>query len=145
MIKEATKIIIVCVVRRVSCGDRTTTTESELSVHTVNIGASVCIQYGNTPCLPIINSTNNQWNNRNICVALLFVVSLLVSCGELQRRERERVGKREEQSASAFSKKTVIVYVRVHSTVMLNAFPLKTVDKKLFLEVKSKLERLEYS
>ena len=29
--------------------------------------------------------------------------------------------------------------------VILNAFPLLTVDKKLSLEVTSKLERLEYS
>ena len=58
--------IIVCG----SCRDRTTAMESKLSVHTVNIGASAfektyklryfCIQYGHTPCLPIINSMNNR-------------------------------------------------------------------------------------
>ena len=65
--------IIVCG----SCGDRTTTPESKQvecpCVRTVNIGASVCIQYGHTPCLPIINSMNNRWINHNHSVALLFV------------------------------------------------------------------------
>ena len=32
-----------------------------------------------------------------------------------------------------------------YNMVILNAFPLLTVDKKLSLEVTSKLERLEYS
>ena len=77
--------IIVCG----SCGDRTTATESKLSVRTVNIGASVCIQYGhNTPCLPIINSMNNRWNNHTHCVALLFVVSLSVVRAEIEQPQR---------------------------------------------------------
>ena len=32
-----------------------------------------------------------------------------------------------------------------YSTVILNAFPLLTIDKKLSLEVTPKLERMEYS
>ena len=131
MIKEATKIIIVCVVRRVSCGDRTTTTESELSVHTVNIGASVCIQYGHTPYLLIINSMNNRWINHNHSVALLFVC-------RAENRNGERERDRGERSKAPIQKDRTC-------TVILNAFPLLTVDKKLSLEVTSKLERLEYS
>ena len=35
-------------------------------------------------------------------------------------------------------------YMYAYNMVILNAFPLLTVDKKLSLEVTSKLERLEY-
>ena len=56
----------------------------------------------------------------------------IVSCGEPQRRER----------GAPFQKRP---YMYAYSMVILNAFPLLTVDKKLSLEVTSKLERLEYS
>ena len=118
-----------------SCGDRTTTTESELSVRTVNIGTSVCIQYGHTPCLPIINSMNNRWNNHTHFVALFFVVYLCSCLAENRNGEKSK-------APTPFQKRP---YMYAYSMVILNAFPLLTVDKKLSMEVTSKLERLEYS
>ena len=114
--------IIVCG----SCGDRTTATESkQVECPYWKYWRQCMHQYGHTPCLPIINSINNRWNSHTHCVALLFVVSLLVSCGEPQRREREiEVSEAKRQRP----KKTVYVW---YSVVILNAFPLLTVDKKL--------------
>ena len=48
--------------------------------------------------------------------------------------ERERRAKRPKRP-----------YMYAYSMVILNAFPLLTVDKKLSLEITSKLVRLEYS
>ena len=150
MIKEATTTIVLQYSSNIrgiivcgSCGDRTTATESKLSVRTVNIGASaflkdpgvwIHVQYGHTPCLPIVNSMSID---KTTTIILLLFYSWIVSCGERRTAtERERRAKRQRP------KKTVHIWYNV---VILNAFPLLTVDKKLSLEVTSKLERLEYS
>ena len=86
------------------------------------------------------NYTNFTYS-RVILHAFLFTVWVLLfyswyNC--LCRAENNG----ERESEAPFQKRP---YMYAYSTVIPNAFPLLTVDKKLSLEVTPKLERMEYS
>ena len=129
--------VVSLLVVRAEIGDRTTATESKLSVR-----VSVLQILAPVPFKRPTNYTNFTYS-RVILHAFLFTVWVLLfyswyNC--LCRAENN--GERERESKAPFQKRP---YMYAYSTVMPNAFPLLTIDKKLSLEVTPKLERMEYS
>ena len=121
-----------------SCGDRTTATESKQvecpCVFTANIGASALKRHTN-----YTNFTFSGSYSMTSCSQYRYCSSI---SGKICLCRAENRNGEKSKAPAPFQKRP---YMYAYSMVILNAFPLLTFDKKLSLEVTSKLERLEYS